>query len=72
MVAHDLRNPIAAVNLTTQLLKRRVDAKKTIAADELLNRIENIRRAADRVSGMINGLLDLAKLKAGNLEIELN
>ncbi len=70
MVAHDLRNPIAAVILSAQLLLRMAKSKNTIDSEEIRQRAENIKRATDRVNGLIGGLLDLARMKAGTLTIE--
>lgn len=69
-VAHDLRNPVAAVSLSTQTLLKMANSKSVINSDDLRRRAENIKRATDRVNSLIGGLLDLAKMKAGTLSIE--
>jgi signal transduction histidine kinase len=62
-VTHDLRNPINAIKLSTQLLHRRL---KDPSADQHVMRID---RAADRVTRLIDDLLDAAKLEEGAMRI---
>ena len=64
-VSHDLRNPINAIRLTTQLLRRRIGDQ---SAGVLTQRID---RAADRVTRLVDDLLDAAKLEEGALRVRL-
>jgi signal transduction histidine kinase len=65
-VSHDLRNPINAIRLTTQLLRRRLGDE---AAGTFTQRID---RAVDRVTRLIDDLLDAAKLEEGALRVTLH
>jgi signal transduction histidine kinase len=61
VVAHDLRNPLNAVSLEAEILARgrRAHAKESVVS---------IRRSAQRMNGMIQDLLDTARLEAGGIE----
>jgi len=65
IVAHDLRNPLNAIVLSAQFLGRsgaeRADARDSVAA---------IRRSAERMNRMIQDLLDIARIEAGQLGID--
>jgi K+-sensing histidine kinase KdpD len=65
IVAHDLRCPLNAIVLGAQFLERsrveRGDARDSIAA---------IRRSAERMNRMIQDLLDIACIEAGQLGID--
>jgi signal transduction histidine kinase len=64
-VSHDLRNPVNAVRLTTQLMRRRL-------GDESVGVFtQRIDRAVDRVTRLIDDLLDAAKLEEGQLRVRL-
>jgi signal transduction histidine kinase len=64
-VSHDLRNPINAIRLTTQLLRRR-HGDESVAT--FTGRID---RAVERVTRLIDDLLDAAKLEEGALRVRL-
>jgi signal transduction histidine kinase len=63
-VSHDLRNPINAVTLTVRAMRR---ASPDAAIEQQAARIE---RATDRMSRLIDDLLDAAKIEAGGLRID--
>ncbi|HXU00651.1 MAG TPA: PAS domain-containing sensor histidine kinase, partial [Polyangia bacterium] len=66
MVAHDLRNPLGAIRMNAQLLRRREGE----AAPESRSPADAIDRAASRMDRLIADLLDIARLEAGRLSIE--
>ncbi len=59
-LAHDLRNPLSAAKLGTQLILR-----KSQDAQFVTRKAEDVSRAIDRVDGMIRDLLDVSRIKAG-------
>ncbi len=62
-VAHDLRNPLAAMKSATQLLREeRLDPE---AADS----VERLDRQVDRLARMVSDLADATQIEAGQLEI---
>ncbi len=63
IVAHDLRQPVAAISLSAQALKRRS------LAPEDAKLVERVHTAADRLNQMVEDLLDYAQIEAGRLRI---
>ena len=66
-LSHELRTPLNAVLGYAQLLERGGEAE---AARQ--NGIRVIRRSAEHLSGLIDGLLDVSKIEAGRLQIQRN
>lgn len=66
MVSHDLRNPLATLSLNVETLRRRL-------RDQVLPQrtLGSMRRAIDRMEGLIQNLLDLAVLDAHRLPLKL-
>jgi signal transduction histidine kinase len=62
-VSHDLRNPLNAVKLSTRTLARRLDDEKAKAP------LARIDRAAERMSRLIDDLLDAAKIEVGAFRV---
>lgn len=66
IVAHDLRNPLSAVLVQAQLLRRygpEADGRSKKPA-------ERIERAATRMKRLIEDLLDVTRIEAGRITIE--
>jgi signal transduction histidine kinase/purine-cytosine permease-like protein len=63
-LSHELRTPLNSVMGYAQVLER--DAG--LGAGRL-NSVRVIRRSADHLSGLIDGLLDISKIEAGRLEL---
>jgi signal transduction histidine kinase len=61
IVAHDLRAPLSSIVLYSQTLRRR----PTEAERRNQKSLEGIQRAATRMNGLIQDLLDVARLEAG-------
>jgi PAS domain S-box-containing protein len=66
IVAHDLRNPLAAILLEAALLRRQAAALDRESSES----VEAIRGAATRMNRLIEDLLDVTRLEAGRLPIE--
>ena len=66
VVAHDLRNPLSAILMETSLLKRHGPEPERRSQEP----VEVIRRAAMRMNRLIQDLLDIALMEAGQLTIE--
>lgn len=67
VVSHDLKNPMAAMLLGIQRLSRLVDGPKKPQAEQLLEKLERTIRGMNR---LIEGLLDLARIEAGRLQLD--
>lgn len=65
MVAHDLRNPLAAIALKAQQLKR------VVAPDRCRVYAEGIEEGAKRMDGLISSLLDAASIESGRFSVRL-
>src|SRR5215471_6203967 len=64
IVAHDLRNPLASIVQSVTL------AQQATAAERLDKPLGIIARAATRMDHLIQGLLDVSLIEAGQLKIE--
>ncbi|MBW3632724.1 MAG: PAS domain S-box protein [Chloroflexi bacterium] len=63
--AHDLRNPLTAVLGQTQLLQRRLRRDGGVDPEDAEPRLAAIASSAARASGLIDDLMDTARLQAG-------
>ena len=63
--AHDLRNPLTAVLGQTQLLQRRLRRDGGVDPEDTERRLAAIASSAARASGLIDDLMDTARLQAG-------
>lgn len=66
VVAHDLRNPLSAILMQTQLLKR-AGADNAPRAQMAM---DSVRRAVVRMNRMIQDLLDVTRLEGGRLAVD--
>src|SRR5215207_6460988 len=63
--AHDLRNPLTAVLGQTQLLERRLRRDGSVDPADTESRLATIASSAVRAAGLIDDLMDTARLRAG-------
>jgi signal transduction histidine kinase len=69
--AHDLKNPLANMKAQAQLLQRRA-ARGTLQPDQIVRGLAQIDASATRMAGLVNELLDTARLQLGQpLELRL-
>jgi PAS domain S-box-containing protein len=66
IVAHDLRNPLNAILVQSQMLRRRGDEPERRSQRP----VDAIRRNAARMNRLIEDLLDVTRLEADGLSIE--
>lgn len=69
MVAHDLRSPLMAVNISLSMLERGL---KGTLPDEALTETKTCANTIDRLLNMINVLLDIEIITSGNMPLELS
>lgn len=67
VVSHDLRNPLGTVSAAADLL-----ADLPLSPEKRNEQIGIIRRASGRMSRLIDDLLDVARIEAGALSVQLN
>src|SRR5579864_2881336 len=68
IASHELRTPVAAVKATAQLTQRAIQ-RGTLDADRLQRHLDGILRATDRLSSLVDDLLDVSRLRTGRLEL---
>jgi signal transduction histidine kinase len=66
-VSHELRTPMNAILGYTDFLLEGLNGPLTASQSEDLGRV---RTAAQNLLGLINGLLDLAKIEAGQMDVQ--
>ena len=67
VVSHDLRNPLGAVLIGIQTLRRWPRLEPALLREHL----DTLQRAAERASKLVHDLLDVARLDAGHLQLDL-
>jgi signal transduction histidine kinase len=70
MASHDLKTPATVIKAEAQWLKRRFNAGKAEQGD-VEQGLTMISDQADRLSKLLNLLLDLSRIEAGHLELDL-
>jgi signal transduction histidine kinase len=68
IVAHDLRSPLAAAQLAASVLARQVPEDRREASRKPT---EAIRRSIRQANRLVQDLLDVARLEAGTLDLQL-
>lgn len=68
LVSHDLRNPLGLIVLHTAALQKRLEPAQL--SDAARKQIEGIRRSAERMTRLIQDLLDSASIEAGHVSIQ--
>jgi signal transduction histidine kinase len=66
MLAHELRNPLVPISMSSMLLERSADANP-----QLLNFSKVIRRQVDHMSCLLDDLLDAARISSGKITLNL-
>jgi len=66
--SHELRTPLSSIRALAQLLLDRMDGDLT---GEQERQVQFIAKAANDLSDLVNDLLDLAKIEAGKVEVQL-
>ncbi len=67
-ITHDLRNPMGAIKGFVEFMIKEIPGPVNEAQKKMLISID---RASFRLLGMINNILDVAKMEAGKMEIKL-
>jgi PAS domain S-box-containing protein len=68
VAAHELRTPVAAVKATAQLAERMV-RRGVAEPDDLIRFLRSISGSADRLTALVEDLLDVARLRTGHLPL---
>ena len=68
IASHELRTPVAAVKATAQLAQRAI-ARGTLDKQRLERHLDSIVRASDRLTSLVDDLLDVSRLRTGRLQL---
>jgi signal transduction histidine kinase/CHASE1-domain containing sensor protein len=68
VASHELRTPITSLALQADGLRSSAQRGDT---DAFLRKVEVIRRSVRRLAGLVSSMLDLSRIQAGRLELEL-
>jgi signal transduction histidine kinase len=63
--SHDLKNPLAAIKATAQFLRRYLERTGGSDPARLATGLATIQETVDRMLGLVNELLDVARLRMG-------
>jgi two-component system, chemotaxis family, sensor kinase Cph1 len=69
VVSHDLRNPLSLIHMQTSLL-RAMALEADERSERMLAGVDRIQRSADRMTSLVNDLLDLARIESGRFTLE--
>jgi signal transduction histidine kinase len=64
MLAHELRNPLVPISMSSMLLERSADA-----SPQVVNFSKVIRRQVDHMASLLDDLLDAARISSGKITI---
>ncbi len=70
VASHELKTPLTALKLQVQGLLKAAQARQGVPV-ELVMRLQGLGRQADRLGLLITNLLDLSRITAGRLDLEL-
>ncbi len=68
IVSHDLRNPANAVKMLARSI---LEGDPTAPVGNVMERVAIIRQAADQIDALIQDLLDITRVEAGRLTVNL-
>lgn len=71
IVSHDLKNPIGAVMLASELMVRKVESGKITAAEDIVPSLKRIRALGVRMDALVHEVLDQARLDSGPVALNL-
>src|SRR6185436_7389198 len=63
--SHDLKNPLASIKATAQLLQRRIARPEPLDLTRAREGLQRIDAIASRAAGVVEELLDLARMQMG-------
>jgi signal transduction histidine kinase len=66
-LAHELRNPLATLAMTLEVLRRRPD----LEPDELARRVAVMTRQTTQLTQLVDDLLDIARVSQGKVELRM-
>ena len=73
IASHELKTPLTALQLQIQMLLRSAHKNGTskLTPERILSKLELADQQTDRLAGLINDLLDVARIRTGRVEVRL-
>ena len=71
IASHELRSPLAALQLQLQMLHRLAAREPAPQSRAVLDKVEALERQTRRLTALVNELLDVSRLRVGRLELRL-
>jgi PAS domain S-box-containing protein len=65
LASHELKTPVTSLKMYTQVLQRQAERR---GDDDLADRLVKMDRQTDKLTGLINDLLNVARIQTGQLE----
>lgn len=69
--SHELRNPLNALQLTSELLLIMAGRGNAVPAEQVAPRAKTLRRQIERLLKLVNSLLDVSRISAGRLVFQI-
>jgi signal transduction histidine kinase len=66
MLAHELRNPLAAISMSVEVMRR----KKNLSMADVERYRDTIGRQATQLTKLVNDLMDVSRVSRGKVELE--
>lgn len=72
IAGHELRTPITAMKLQIEIIERRLQRSglESLSPDKLARALESSNRQLDRLTRLVNAMLDLSLIATGSVEVE--
>jgi PAS domain S-box-containing protein len=70
IASHELKTPLTSLQLQVQSLLRAAAGGTPVTAEKSKAKLESAHRQMDRLSGLINNLLDVSRITEGRLQLE--
>ena len=71
IASHELKTPVSTLSATSQLLMRRLRRQGALQPDQLRSALSRVDEQSRRVARMVGQLLDVSRINAGKLALEL-
>jgi two-component system, LuxR family, sensor kinase FixL len=71
IASHELRTPVAALQLQLQILQRTAGRSPEGLPAALLHRVEGLERQTRRISLLVNELLDVSRIRLGRMALNV-
>ena len=71
VASHELKTPLTSLSMLLQLIKRKLSAEKAVLFQSEIDKLNMCLLQSEKLSKLIDELLDLTRIRAGRLNLEL-